>query len=766
MNIRKTNLLLATALALSFIGTAGYNLIDVYKSKNNSTSTSIGIQAASILNRAIIELSLERSVMQVNLSLDAPIEANMRALINEQRTKSDQAFEETIKMVSTVESFTRADTFLANIKRLRDQVSQIRDTADKNLSAPFTERNKSEIVSLPPEMKGAISALNRLPYLLVNETAKIPSVVTALNSIQYNAWAVREYGGRERTYLAIATATGRNFDATTKYEMEKYHAQALAAMANLEILSSFASLDEEIVANIQNVKSTYFVAYRQTRESVFAAAEKGDPYPVSFGEFFKQSSEALDTAVNLSYLAGDKMVQVMDHESQRSSLIFWIFAAALLLATGLCAFQVYYTQFKVSKRMVGLADLMEELSDGNTDINVNEFQSKDEIGQMALHVEVFRKNAVEVKRLEGQQEQARKQAEVEKKELQQFAHEIGILSGKISAGDLTSHLSIDSKESELTDVAKSLNDMVAIVGNGLDETTNMLTSLAKGDLTNRMRGDFKGAFAELMSKSNTTAEQLTNVVSTITDASTAVQIATSEIATGTADLAARTEQQASNLEETAAAMEELTATVRQNADSARQASTLSTTARESADEGGTIVSEAIEAMQQIAGSSKKITSIVTVIEEIAFQTNLLALNAAVEAARAGEAGKGFAVVASEVRTLAQRSSEASKEINNLIETSAVQVNTGVELVDKTGVTLEGIVKSVNRVADIVAEISSASQEQATGLDEVNSAVSNMDQMTQQNAALVEQTTAAAQSLENQANELISQVGFFKINNNA
>lgn len=416
----------------------------------------------------------------------------------------------------------------------------------------------------------------------------------------------------------------------------------------------------------------------------------------------------------------------------------------------------------VSRPIIGMTTAMRDLAGGDLSVEVPSTNRRDEIGDMASAVQVFKENAEAVKRLEEQQALDQEQAEAEKKRaISEFADEIGTLSNAVASGDLTVRLSTSGKQDELLLVSESLNDMVEIVGLGLSETGRVLTALADGNLAHRMQGDFKGAFAELMSDSNTTAERLTEIVGTITEASSAVQVATSEIATGSSDLAARTEQQASNLEETAAAMEELTATVRQNADSARQASDLSSTARQAADKGGSIVTEAIDAMNRISGSSKKITDIVSMIEEISFQTNLLALNAAVEAARAGEAGKGFAVVASEVRALAQRSSEASKEISGLIQSSAEQVNDGVELVDRTGTTLEEIVKSVNRVADIVAEISSASQEQATGLDEVNSAVSNMDQMTQQNAALVEETTAAAQSLESQANELTRQIGFFR-----
>ncbi|MGE5477166.1 MAG: methyl-accepting chemotaxis protein, partial [Bacteroidales bacterium] len=238
--------------------------------------------------------------------------------------------------------------------------------------------------------------------------------------------------------------------------------------------------------------------------------------------------------------------------------------------------------------------------------------------------------------------------------------------------------------------------------------------------------------------------------------------AASEVAAGSQDLSQRSEQQASALEETAASMEELATTVRQNATNAQQANVLATEARDKAAVGGEVVGTAIAAMDRIEQSSQKIEDIVGMIDEIAFQTNLLALNAAVEAARAGDAGKGFAVVAQEVRNLAQRSAQASKEIKTLIAESSTQVRGGAELVKGAGKTLEDILGSVKRVADIVAEIAAASSEQASGIDQVNSAVTQMDEMTQQNAALVEESAAAAHALEDQSRELNRLMGFFQV----
>ncbi|MGC2854327.1 methyl-accepting chemotaxis protein [Novispirillum sp. DQ9] len=348
--------------------------------------------------------------------------------------------------------------------------------------------------------------------------------------------------------------------------------------------------------------------------------------------------------------------------------------------------------------------------------------------------------------------EARKDAEVER--------EVTALVQAAADGEFSERVSLDGKEGFHRSLAEGMNKVMSLVEAGVEELAVCLSALADGDLDRRMEGDYHGSFERLKTDFNATVQQLQETVRAVAASADVVRTATSEIAAGTEDLANRTEQQASNLEETAAAMEELTATVRQNADNARQANQLSAAARDAAERGGETVSKAVSAMSQIKQSSDRISDIVSMIEEIAFQTNLLALNASVEAARAGEVGKGFAVVASEVRALAQRSSEASKDIKGLIEGSARQVKQGVELVNAAGGTLTEIVTSVKRVADIVAEISSASQEQSTGLDEVNNAVTNMDEMTQQNAALVEETTAAAQSLRDQAVELTQRLSVF------
>ena len=296
----------------------------------------------------------------------------------------------------------------------------------------------------------------------------------------------------------------------------------------------------------------------------------------------------------------------------------------------------------------------------------------------------------------------------------------------------------------------------------LIEATAVAKRMAQGDLTQSVTNQRQDEIGELVDAINGINTGLSYVIADVRQGTETIHVAASEIAAGNADLSSRTESQAGSLEETASSMEELTSTVRQNADNARQANQLVVTASGVAVKGGSVVEQVVTTMGSIKESSNKIVDIISVIDGIAFQTNILALNAAVEAARAGEQGRGFAVVASEVRSLAQRSASAAKEIKTLIDDSVEKVDFGSKLVDTAGMTMKEIVSSVQHVADIMAEISSASQEQSSGIEQVNIAINEMDQMTQQNAALVEQAAAAAESMRDQSTKLSQVVAQFRL----
>ncbi|WP_245929132.1 methyl-accepting chemotaxis protein [Agarilytica rhodophyticola] len=338
--------------------------------------------------------------------------------------------------------------------------------------------------------------------------------------------------------------------------------------------------------------------------------------------------------------------------------------------------------------------------------------------------------------------------------------EIDSVIAAASEGSFSQHISMDGKEGFFHNLSKGINNLVSTMEIALNDIVRMLGSIAKGNLNERITRDYQGSFGQLKNDANATAEKLTEVIANIRMSADSIGLSADEIAQGNADLSHRTESQASSLEETAASMEEMTAAVKQSAENAEKANAMTVDAQMLARDGGGVVENAVSAMEEINKSSKKISDIISVIDEIAFQTNLLALNAAVEAARAGEQGRGFAVVAGEVRNLAQRSAGAAKEIKDLIRDSVSKVEDGTSLVNHSGEVLAKIVTSVDEVTVMMQEIAGAAKEQSAGIEQVNTAITQMDEMTQQNAALVEEASAAGQAMSDQARSMKSVVEFF------
>nr|WP_276608574.1 MULTISPECIES: methyl-accepting chemotaxis protein [Aquitalea] len=340
--------------------------------------------------------------------------------------------------------------------------------------------------------------------------------------------------------------------------------------------------------------------------------------------------------------------------------------------------------------------------------------------------------------------------------------EVEAIVNAAARGDYGSRLVVEGKTGFFRVLSEGVNQLLGVTSQALGDIATVLGGLAQGDLTRTIKNDYEGMLGQLKTDTNATVERLRGIVGNIQEATGAINTAAQEIAAGNSNLSGRTEQQAASLEETASSMEEITSTVRQNAENAKKANTLATGASDIAARGGQVVGNVVSTMNEINDSAKKIVDIISVIDGIAFQTNILALNAAVEAARAGEQGRGFAVVASEVRNLAQRSAAAAKEIKLLIGNSVDKVESGSRLVDEAGRTMDEIVGSIRRVADIMSDISAASIEQSSGIEQVNLAVTQMDENTQKNAALVEQAAAAAESLEEQARHLLDAVSIFRL----
>lgn len=340
--------------------------------------------------------------------------------------------------------------------------------------------------------------------------------------------------------------------------------------------------------------------------------------------------------------------------------------------------------------------------------------------------------------------------------------EIDAVIEAAARGDFSKALSTEDKSGFFKLLSQGLNQLINNTRAALVDVSQVIENMAKGNLTTKVNTQYEGLFGELKDNINTTVDQMLSVVSQIFEAADATSTGASEIEFGMRDLSARTEQQAASLEETASSMNQMTATVQSSAENAKNADIMAKEAQFKAIEGGNVVKVAVDAMQSISEASTSIANIIGVIDEIAFQTNLLALNAAVEAARAGEQGRGFAVVAAEVRHLAQRSSNAAKEIKGLINDSVDKVGAGKDLVNRSGKTLTEIVSAVEKVVNTISGIASAAHEQSEGITQVNIAIGQMDDMTQQNSALVEEANAASENMASHARAMTEVISFFKV----
>ena len=480
--------------------------------------------------------------------------------------------------------------------------------------------------------------------------------------------------------------------------------------------------------NLENVKDPYG---HYVIRPLMQAAASGHPI---FHEYYWPKAGSSTPQPKISYMAEVPGWHWMIGSGLYISDLrtnFWngVLRFAAIFIPVLFAFLLLmiYMQKNIANILKRMTSVMKALSTGDSSVDVPFTDRTDEIGGMASAVEIFKSAGIEKARLENDATAAARQRETERART----------------------------EAERAAAAQQLATVVDSLAHGLEE-------LSAGRLTFRLTAAFAAEYEQLRTDFNGAMQRLQDAMRVVATNASAIRSGSGEISSAADDLARRTEQQAATLEETAAALDEITTTVRNTADAAVHARNIVDTAKQDAEHGGSVVSQAVRAMGEIETSSKQIGNIIGVIDEIAFQTNLLALNAGVEAARAGEAGRGFAVVASEVRALAQRSADAAKEIKTLISASNQQVVAGVDLVDETGKALERIVRQIAELNDSVAKIAASAQEQSTGLVQVNTAVSQMDQATQQNAAMVEESTAASHSLVQEAEQLTQLIGRFDL----
>ncbi|MGV8834312.1 MAG: methyl-accepting chemotaxis protein [Devosia sp.] len=496
-----------------------------------------------------------------------------------------------------------------------------------------------------------------------------------------------------------------------------------------------------------------------------AALIEGRPYfgtvtieGTRFFGAFQPISNLRDELLGAFFVGSDAAVA----EAAANGSVPGMVVMGLVLLAVLGAVSLVITRL-LTRPIPRIAEAMQAIADGNLATEVPYVARGNELGAMARAVEVFRANGLRVSEM-TEAEAARIVADQASRQhmMGELQSAFGQVVDAAVAGDFSQRVGVEFADPELNSLAASINSLVASFNRGVSGIGQVLGALANTDLTERMEGDYDGAFATLKTDVNAVADKLSEVVGQLRATSGTLKTATGEILSGANDLSERTTRQAATIEETSATMEQLATTVMHNAEMAGEASTVASTVTQAAEEGGKVMKQATEAMARITESSAKISNIIGLIDDIAFQTNLLALNASVEAARAGDAGKGFAVVAVEVRRLAQSAASASSDVKVLIEQSASEVSGGSRLVADAAGRLEAVLGASRSSSEQMIGIARENRAQAGAIDEVSTAVRTMDEMTQHNAALVEEINAAIEQTEAQAGELDRIVDVFRI----
>jgi methyl-accepting chemotaxis protein len=709
---------------------------------------------------------LERGNIMIVFRADAPASKDTVDGITAQRDSAKDGFNTGYALLSAMPDLPGAAPVLTKLKSAHDAVEALRPKAMSIIGQPKAQRDAQTMQDWPRVTQAYLTAVQEASDFLETSLQLVDPVVDQLLSVKQNAWTIRNYAGSFVLRILTTMSAGQSWGTA---EIVAHADDAGRAATAWEIVSSIAARSDTpaAVREVVNTAKAFFTGpIGEERQTIVKAFSSGQPSPVEQSKYQPTVTESLNMLNAIANTALDELIKRANAQMDQTRQSLILSGIMLVAAIGFTAFGFLIVQWRVSGPIQRMTTAMQRLANRDLAVEIPFVDRGAEVGQMAKAVQVFKDNMVA--REQAEADIARQREEAESRRLEREAREkaageeIAALVNKVAQGDLSTRIDEAGKAGFFLSTSQELNRLAATLQAMTEELAMAMSAMAGGDLSKTVRGEYQGVFGQIKNGVNGMSERMRDFAGRLTTTAQSVKVASDEISTGSQDLASRTESQAASIEETAASMHEITATVKQNADNAQAANQLAVAARDTAEKGGSVVADAVTAVTQIEESARKISDIVGLIDEIAFQTNLLALNASVEAARAGEAGKGFAVVAQEVRALAQRSANASKDIKALITESNAQVKTGATLVNQTGGSLTEIVNAIKKVSDIVAEIAAASREQATGLDQINTAVGSMDEMTQRNAALVEETTAAAQSLAGQANELASLVGFFKL----
>ena len=758
--MRVTHFLICTiAAGGAAILASGFVAYQQMQALSTARETRSLVVASEAVSRVIERAAIERgAITQVVLSADPDGKIGAAA--------AQAARETDARVVQMQESFAatafaQRPELAGPVNQLAQRLSDARKLAVAEGARPIEQRDPKVSQAFSGTVLELLNQQSTLQRQLGSRIGDLNPEVSNTVSLGELATTIREAAGSRSVHFTQYVGSGIKLTPTAVSQVDRLSGRIEQLWLLIDQAVAQTQATPELKAALDTVATGFRAEEIKTYGAMYEAARDGKPAAMALADWRAWTQKSLATILQMRDAAYLQATAEIDAHLTVAGWQLALSLLAILIVTGIVAGVVMLFHRGVVRPLGQLSASVELMLSGADDARIPAKVGMVEIDAISQALGEFQSNIHRVRALEEQERAASERRLRAAESMASVVSDVGEVVAAAAAGDFSARLQIDQADEQMQKLVAGINEINAVVDSATSEFARTLSAVAGGDLTVRVDAAYRGKFAELKSAINETVDRLSSTVRTIQVTSADVGLAAREINMGADDLSKRTEEQASSLEETAATTEELAASVKASAQASRQAAAIATEAMEAAQNGGEIAGQAVEAMARIETASQKISDIIRVIDDIAFQTNLLALNAAVEAARAGDAGKGFAVVASEVRTLAQRSSSAAKDISGLISSSNSEVGEGVKLVRQAGEQLSQILSSSRKVAATIADISSASGEQANGIDEMSQAVAHLDEMTQQNAALSEQSAASAASLSTRIGQLNDLVAAFK-----